>query len=129
MRGNTPDGGLWTADVLAERGKHRIAFEVQWSPQNQEETAQRQERYRNSGVRGLWLMSRPSGLQISKEVPSLLVQVDLDTRTANIKIPAMESMGLTDHLVKSLVAGLQREHQAWISVFNKRVNHLDARDA
>jgi len=101
VRGNTPDGGLWTADVLAERGKHRIAFEVQWSPQNQEETAQRQERYRNSGVRGLWLMSRPSGLQISKEVPSLLVQVDLDTRTANIKIPAMESMGLTDHSARN----------------------------
>lgn len=100
VRGYAPDGSLWIADVMAERGKHRIAFEVQWSPQTQEQTAQRQEKYRGSGVRGLWLLSRPSGIQVSKEVPSLLVEVNLDTPTAWVRVPAEESGGMTDHIAR-----------------------------
>ena len=96
VRGNAPDGSVWVADVMAERGKHRIAFEVQWSPQTQEVTSQRQERYRCSGVRGLWLLSRPKGIQISKEVPSLLVEIDPDTTAAWVKVPADESVCRTD---------------------------------
>lgn len=97
LRGSAPDGSLWVADVMASRGKHRIAFEAQWSPQTREETAQRQERYRASGVRGLWLMSRPSGIQVSKEVPSLLIEVDLQARAAWVKIPAETPCYMTDH--------------------------------
>jgi hypothetical protein len=96
-RGSAPDGSLWVADVMAERGKFRIAFEVQWSPQTPEVTAQRQERYRVSGVRGLWLFSRPSGIKVSKEVPSLLIEVDLDTPAAWVRVPAEESGYMTDH--------------------------------
>lgn len=44
----------WRADVLAVQGQKRIAFEVQWSRQSYEETKYRQERYKDSNVRGCW---------------------------------------------------------------------------
>ena len=96
VRGTAPDGSLWIADVMATRGKHRIAFEAQWSPQPREETARRQAQYAASGVRGLWLFSRPSGIQISKEVPSLLMEVDLDALAAWVRVPAEEPAGMSD---------------------------------
>jgi len=48
----------WRADVMAIKGNARIAFEVQWSPQNLERTMERQERYKNAGVRGCWLFRK-----------------------------------------------------------------------
>ena len=96
VRGNAPDGSVWIADVMAERGKHRIAFEVQWEPQSQALSTQRQERYRHSGVRGLWLFRHPSGIQLSQDVPSLLIEIDHET-TAWVRIPAEVSLHLTDH--------------------------------
>ena len=60
QRGQAPDGSVWVADVMASRAAHRIAFEMQWSAQSQDETARRQEQYRSSGVRGLWLFGVPS---------------------------------------------------------------------
>ena len=44
----------WRADVLAIQNEKRIAFEVQWSKQSFEETRLRQERYKESNVRGCW---------------------------------------------------------------------------
>lgn len=97
VHGNAPDGGHWIAGVMAERGKHRVAFEVQWLPQLQDVTAARQEQYRLSGVRGLWLFNRPSGIQVSKDVPSLLIEVDVDRLSAWVRVPAEETAGFTDH--------------------------------
>lgn len=96
VRGTAPDGSQWIADVMAVRGKHRIAFEAQWSPQTNEETTRRQAQYAASGVRGLWFFSRPSGIQISKEVPSLLMEVDLEAPAAWVRVPAGDPGGMSD---------------------------------
>lgn len=87
VRGLALDGSEWVADVMASRGSHRIAFEVQWSPQSVTETAQRQGRYRACGVRGMWFLRRPSEIQVSKDVPALLIEVSLDPPAAWGRIP------------------------------------------
>jgi len=75
----------WRADVLAIRGKTRIAFEVQWSRQTLEETKFRQERYRNSSVRGCWLFrTAPKemrkfvepDLKADNEIPAFKIFID-----------------------------------------------------
>lgn len=55
-RGATPSGEEWIADIYAEKGKAKIAIEVQWSPQTFIETRRRQEKYAQSGVRCAWLL-------------------------------------------------------------------------
>ena len=55
-RGATPNGEEWIADIYAEKGKAKIAIEVQWSPQAFIETKRRQEKYARSGVRCAWLL-------------------------------------------------------------------------
>src|SRR5947209_14843516 len=50
------DEGPWRADVLAQEGSRRVAFEVQWTRQPLDTMLERQERYRQSGVRSCWLV-------------------------------------------------------------------------
>jgi hypothetical protein len=69
-------GDRWRADVLAERGKARIAFEVQWSKQDDEVSLARQERYRESGVRGCWFVRTPPPTPGRKELPIFRVRED-----------------------------------------------------
>jgi hypothetical protein len=71
QRGKTPEGGEWVADVLCEHPEKntKVAFEVQWSRQTEEETKARQERYKGSGVRALWLM-RQVNFPLSKDIPA-----------------------------------------------------------
>jgi len=52
-------GTDWRADVLATKGNVKIAFEVQWSGQTEEETRLRNGRYENAGVRCCWFMRKP----------------------------------------------------------------------
>lgn len=48
-------GDGWRADVLATRGDARVAVEVQWSRQPDDETRRRSVRYLTAGVFPLWL--------------------------------------------------------------------------
>jgi hypothetical protein len=70
--GTSPSGEQWKADVLAEKGKSQVAVEIQWSSQTNEELLRRQERYRKSGVRGLWLLRQP-GFPITRELPAVCI--------------------------------------------------------
>lgn len=55
-RGETPSGEKWIADIYAEKGKVKIVIEVQWSPQSFIEIKRRQQAYKDSGIRGAWLL-------------------------------------------------------------------------
>lgn len=71
----------WRADVLAIKGEHRIAFEVQWSTQTFDDTKFRQNRYKESNVRGCWffrkltktLTNEDGTLFVDRDIPAFLI--------------------------------------------------------
>jgi hypothetical protein len=71
--GTTPAGEQWKADVLAWKGDWKVAVEVQWSSQMNEETLLRQQRYAESGIRGLWLL-RQRGFPITRDLPAARIE-------------------------------------------------------
>jgi hypothetical protein len=74
----------WRADVLAIQNDKRIAFEVQWSKQSFADTKLRQERYRESNVRGCWFFrAAPKELRVygehlkaDKDIPAFKIFKD-----------------------------------------------------
>ena len=72
IAGITPAGEQWRADVLAQKGTAKIAVEIQWSRQTNDETLRRQERYKQSGIRGLWLLRQP-GHPVTHSLPAVCV--------------------------------------------------------
>lgn len=68
------EGTSWRADVLATKGAARVAIEIQWSVQSDDETLRRQRRYAKSGVRGLWLF-RQRKFAIDPSIPAARVSV------------------------------------------------------
>lgn len=85
-RGATPEGDDWIADVYAARGNAKVALEIQWSPQDEETTRYRQERYQKSGVRALWLM-RQSNILIDPATPTFHLAFDQGARTFAVHLP------------------------------------------
>lgn len=69
VHGTSPSGEAWKADVLAEKGDRKVAFEIQWSSETNEEILRRQQRYRESFIRGLWLLRQPS-FPITRDLPA-----------------------------------------------------------
>lgn len=72
VSGISPSGEPWRADVLATKGNVKVAIEVQWSGQDDDETLRRQRRYRASGVWGLWLFRQPS-FPVTEDLPAVCV--------------------------------------------------------
>lgn len=94
----------WRADVLAVKNEMRIAFEVQWSKQTMEETKFRQQRYKESYVRGCWFFRTPpktfkydSSILSDNETPSFVIQKndagDIIVSFSNQAIPLKEFVG------------------------------------
>lgn len=65
---------LWRADVLAVGSKAAVAFEVQLSNADFEHMNERQERYKQSGVRGLWFVRTKKGFPSTKALPVFTVE-------------------------------------------------------
>jgi hypothetical protein len=72
VAGTTPTRESWRADVLATKDGAKVAIEIQWSGQTSDETMRRQEQYRQSGVRGLWLLRQP-GFPVQHELPAACI--------------------------------------------------------
>jgi hypothetical protein len=83
------DGTAWVADVLATSGQRQIAFEVQWSRQDDGETRRRHRRYAASDVRALWLF-RQRDFPIEKEVPAFRLAFDEASSTCSAQLPSPE---------------------------------------
>jgi hypothetical protein len=86
----------WRADVLADRGGQRVAFEVQWSRQTLAETEARQVHYRAAGVRACWFfryppreLHRPSGdadLEARQDLPLFGLVADRGYESYRVQI-------------------------------------------
>lgn len=50
------DGNKWIADVYCLNDDKKIVFEMQWSPQTNEETEKRQSLYKVSNIRACWFI-------------------------------------------------------------------------
>jgi competence protein CoiA len=110
-RGQTPDGKVWVADVLAElKGRKAVALEMQWSPISRERLRERQMQYEASGVRGIWfrrLGSLESVAQVNESrIPWFRVEYRANQRT--FRVPNFD-MSLRDFAVATLSTGLRWE--------------------
>jgi hypothetical protein len=78
-------GGGWIADVLADNGTAKIAFEVQWSRQTADDYRKRQDRYNASGVRGAWFVRHAASVpSANKDLPVFLIAADSVAMTATV---------------------------------------------
>lgn len=85
--GDSPGLGAWVADVMAEKGTAKVAFEVQWSRQDDAETRHRQTRYQSAGVRGLWLF-RQHDFPVEKSTPAFRLNFDEQNSRFRVSLPS-----------------------------------------
>lgn len=99
----------WRADVLAIQDEKRIAFEVQWSKQTFEETKFRQDRYKESNVRGCWffrtapkeLRSFDDTLNADKNIPAFKIYKDENSNIVGLlRQTQLPLKNLVDSLLK-----------------------------
>ncbi|MGR9076299.1 competence protein CoiA [Rhizobium leguminosarum] len=83
VAGASPSGEAWIADVLARKNNARVAIEIQWSSQTNDETMRRQERYRQSGIRCLWLLRQP-GFPTTEALPAARIVEHDGTYSARV---------------------------------------------
>ena len=102
----------WIADVLAIQNDKKIAFEVQWSKQTFEMTQFRQDRYKESNVRGCWFFrTAPKELRdhdknpiANKEIPAFKIYKDENSNIiAQLKQTQLPLKNLVDSLLKRKV--------------------------
>ncbi len=96
VSGTTPYREKWIADVLAQKGEERIAIEVQWSGQVNEETLRRQRKYAESGVKGIWLLRQP-GFPVSPDLPAACIGGSLEDGL-KLLLPDREDMTVSSRI-------------------------------
>jgi hypothetical protein len=84
-------GDGWIADVLAEHGSARVAFEEQWSRQTAEEYRARQQRYAEAGIRGAWSVRHKTSVPTTpdKNLPAFLLAGDGSAMTVSVNRTTM----------------------------------------
>ncbi|KVP39969.1 competence protein CoiA family protein [Burkholderia ubonensis] len=85
--------GRWRADVLMRRGKARVAVEIQLAKLPWDEIRRRQERYKEDGVRGLWLLKQDN-YPVCKEVPAFQLRLG-EGQTAVRITPPNDTLNVT----------------------------------
>ena len=96
--GTTHPGEQWKADVLAQKDDYKVAVEIQWSPQTNDETLRRQQRYAQSGVRCLWLL-RQAGFPVIDTLPARISGTAVEGFFAHIPTGSAEqSLPIHDFL-------------------------------
>ena len=107
--GVSPDGEEWVADVFCEKGKAKLALEVQMSPQSGEETLRRQQRYKASGVRGAWFFgarARRGSTDFGRDTPAFsLLPIVVG------ELPTIERFAVS---LPAFVTALLQKRVAWI---------------
>jgi competence protein CoiA len=88
QEGTTPEGERWRADVLATKGKGKVAVEIQWSRQDHDETLRRQDRYEEAGVRGLWLFRQFDLPMFLNVIPAFRLRFDAASRSFSVSLPS-----------------------------------------
>lgn len=87
-------GDGWIADVLANRGDKRIAFEVQWSQQTEVDYAYRTIRYRAAGVDSVWLRRVTPGRYAFLAGPNVFnmpIRASEEAELAVVEVPHVDA--------------------------------------
>jgi hypothetical protein len=90
-QGETPSGENWIADVYCTKGNAKLAFEVQWSPQSNDEFIRRTKKYTESDVRVAWLYRLRGNKEyfnhdfpVSKELPLFGIRHNKETNALTV---------------------------------------------
>lgn len=120
--GESPSGEKWIADVYCVKGKVKLAFEVQWSHQSDEEFLRRQTKYTESGVRAAWLFR----LRSNKEYWIDDIPYQFDTPVFGIKMKPKGIKNLYipqyDIPIEPFVEGMLQGKLAWSPRAGQRLN-------
>lgn len=113
-------GENWRADVYTTRGRHRVAFEVQWSPQTLELTRTRHALY-GTDVKCCWLFRKPP-LPIGQGYDSYVSETLADATLPMFRLSLTESGFIVevDHRHVSLREFVQARLKGRIRFCDKR---------
>jgi hypothetical protein len=117
LRGQTPSGEDWIADVHCQKGTARVVFEVQASPQTDEELHHRQARYKVSGVRAAWFYAarlRRIPFTHDNDLPAFVL--------SRVEIGEVPHVLGFDILLPEFVAGMLTKRLNWTTERNEPIH-------
>ncbi len=116
----------WIADVIAIKGKNRIAFEIQWSNQTYEKTKERQTKYKKDNIRCCWFFKKPpkefdrwgDSLIADKNIPLFKIY---ESEKKDILVNHYEKVFPIREFVKSLLEGQIKFCENLVSKRNQKI--------